>query len=87
MGLEGSPITLPTHHPIAALSNALDHKCTSDQKPEPPLHRWQRMCVYMTTHLEQQPALSPGSLTSILPSGAREPKAPEPDGYDDISLL
>ena len=45
------------------------------------------MCVYMTTHLEQQPALSPGSLTSILPSGAREPKAPEPDGYDDISLL
>lgn len=36
--------------------------------------------VYMITHLEQQPALSPGSLTSILPSGAREPKAPEPEG-------
>lgn len=35
---------------------------------------------YMITHLEQQPALSPGSLTSILPSGAREPNAPEPDG-------
>jgi hypothetical protein len=42
---------------------------------------------YMTTHLEQQPALSPGSLTSILPSGARAPNAPEPEGYEDISLL
>lgn len=48
-------------------------------RPEGPL--------YMMTHLLQQPALSPGSATSILPSGARAPKAPEPEGYDDISLL
>lgn len=42
--------------------------------------RLRRKRSYMITHLEQQPALSPGSLTSILPSGARAPYAPEPDG-------
>lgn len=47
----------------------------------------QRSSNYITMHFPQQPAFSPGSLTSILPSGAREPNAPDPDGYDDISLL
>lgn len=35
---------------------------------------------YITIHFPQQPERSPGSLTSILLSGARDPKAPEPDG-------
>lgn len=46
----------------------------------------QRQFHYITMHFPQQPALSPGSLTSILPSGAREPNAPDPEGFD-ISLL
>lgn len=35
---------------------------------------------YITIHFPQQPECSPGSLTSILLSGARDPNAPEPDG-------